>query len=232
MDSSFKTYYIPDNFWGESRVFNGQFRTRNLIDSVLLSLVMLLVLGVPIIFFALRGAAVQVKVTALIIIIAPGFLLGQVGYNGDPFSTFLKNLMSWRKISETRLYNSNPRLLGTDPVKAMYEGERGIDKILDAVQNFQEGRIAKKTAETYVEGETFEFEYDPNIDDFLHDSGDFADATDNGFGSCPLDVEIAAGVDVAGLTNTLGSWFMPPEDTDDDEPEDAAEEEENNLEQN
>lgn len=169
-------YTIPDNFFGESRMLGGRIRTRYLIDSIALSLLLFVCITLPIMLFAMRSAPLNVKAPVLVVTVGPGFLIGQLGYNGDPISVFLKNLLAWRKKMHVRLYNETPRLLGTDPVKAVYEAGKGKDKIVAMVLEAQEKRIARKAAEEYIEGKTFEFAYDPSIDGYTEDSGDYDDA--------------------------------------------------------
>lgn len=203
-------YYIPENFLGESRILNGQIRVRYLVDSIALSAILAAIFGLPILLLAVPGATFNVKITVLVICIAPGFLAGQIGCNGDPISVFLINVYRWRKKRQVRLYNERPRLLGTDPVKALYESNRGMDKVVGFVQNMQEKRIEIKTSEVFVEGETFEFQYDPGIDGYLEDTGDYDDDQMNTKGKWPeTDVSIASGTYLDGLDD-----YLKDEDSD------------------
>lgn len=172
-----QVYYIPDNYIGESRVHIGQmsFRVRNLIDSIALTL-FFGIFAAAFILLVMKGTSTSSKITAAIIICGPGFLLGQIGYNGDPISTTISNFFKWKKSNGIRLYNTTPRLLGSDPVKAMQEGGNGRDAIVDAVTNMRENRRKKLEQNGLVEGENFEFEYDPSIDDYLDENGDYADS--------------------------------------------------------
>ena len=167
-------YYIPENFLGESRILNGQIRVRYLIDSIGLSAILALIIGLPLLLFVFREATFNVKITVLVISVAPGFLAGQFGYNGDPVSVFLTNVYRWRKKRQIRLY-----------------------------QNVQEKRIERKNAEVLVEGETFEFQYDPSIDRYLDNSGDYEETgTDGKWPSAR--VSIASGNNLEGLESFLG----------------------------
>ena len=122
-----QVYYIPENYISESRLHIGQMtvRVRYLIDSVLLSAV-LGVVAFLFIFLVMPDAGSSAKLTAAVIICGPGFVAGQIGYNGDPVSTTLKHLFTWLKTSEIRLYNTNPRLLGTDPYIEYFLFVKGI----------------------------------------------------------------------------------------------------------
>ena len=172
-----QVYYIPDNYISESRIHIGQmsFRVRNLIDSLVLTL-FFGIFAAAFVFLVMKGTSTSSKITAAIIICGPGFLLGQIGYNGDPISTTISNFFKWKKANGIRLYNTQPRLLGSDPVKAMLENNNGRDAIVDAVTNMRENRRKKLEQNGLVEGENFEFEYDPSIDDYLDENGDFADS--------------------------------------------------------
>lgn len=168
-----QVYYIPDNYISESRIHIGQMtvRVRYLIDSLILTAI----LGVFAIFFIMLimpDMGASVKLTVALIICGPGFILGQVGYNGDPISTALKCLLTWRKNCDISLYNTNPRLLGTDPVKALQSDASGRDTMVEVYSNFVES-MRRNDDEELVEGEDFEFRFDPGIDSYLHDSGDY-----------------------------------------------------------
>ena len=214
-DNRPSVYYIPENFLGESKVLHGQISTRYLIDSIALSLLLIVVIGLPVLKYVIPTAGINVKLTALVIIMAPGFMLGMIGFNGDPFSVFLVNFFSWVKKRETRLYNENPRLLGTDPVKAMYEHSKNMDKFVNFIQNAQERRIEKKTSEEYVEGKTFEFSYDPSIDGYLEDVGDYSEEALAREDTWPTStVSISSGSDLDGLRGILSNdGYNEPDDT-------------------
>lgn len=167
-------YYIPDNYISESRVHIGQMtiRVRYLIDSLILTAILGL-FAVFFIAFAMPDTGTSAKVTVAIIVCGPGFILGQIGYNGDPISTTLKNLLAWRRNNQIRLYNTNARLLGTDPVKALQEDAGGRDTMVEVYTNFRESMRKNAAEEDMVEGENFAFRFDPGIDNYLDDNGDY-----------------------------------------------------------
>lgn len=185
-------YYIPYNYISESRLHVGQtsIRVRYLIDSLILSLILGIV-AVLIILLAMEGTSVQARLTVALIICGPGFILGQIGYNGDPISVTVKNYLAWRQNNRIRIYNVTPRLLGTDPVKAMYEDSSGRDAIVDAFSKVQEKRKQKQREKNQVDGIDFEFEYDPGIDNYLEDNGDYTDQNGKNY-----DIEIGSGNDL------------------------------------
>ena len=206
-------YYIPENFLGESRIFGGRIRVRYLVDSIILSLILAMLVTTPLMMFVLKGQPFNVRIAVIVISVAPGFLLGQIGYNGDPISVFFLNLIKWARQKQTRLFNETPRLLGTDPVKALYENNKGMDKVVNFIQETQEKRIAKKNAEEFIEGETFEFQYDPGIDGYTEDVGDYSDASLGDENTWPVsDLQISSGGDLGGLASLLmGDGYNEPE---------------------
>ena len=139
----------------------------------------------------MQESSVQAKLTVALVVCGPGFLIGQIGYNGDPISVALRNFHIWRKNNRIRIYNVTPRLLGTDPVKAMAEDGSGRDAIVDAFNRVQERRKQKQKEKNTVDGIEFEFEYDPGIDDYLEDNGDYTDRTTDNY-----DIEIGSGNDL------------------------------------
>ena len=175
-----QVYYIPENYISESRLHIGQMtvRVRYLIDSVLLSAV-LGVVAFFFIFLVMPDAGSSAKLTAAVIICGPDFVAGQIGYNGDPVSTTLKHLLTWLKTSEIRLYNTNPRLLGTDPVKALQEENEGRDTMAEVYSNIRESIRRGADEGEMIEGETFEFRFDPGIDRYLNDNGDYGNEADS-----------------------------------------------------
>ena len=149
-----QVYYIPDNYISESKLHIGQMtvRVRYLIDSLAMT-AFLGIFAFIFIMLVMPEAGVSAKLTVAVIICGPGFVLGQVGYNGDPISTTLKNLMKWRKNNEIRLYNTNPRLLGTDPIKALQEDAGGRDAMIEVYTNIRETMRRNAVEGEMVEGE-------------------------------------------------------------------------------
>lgn len=191
-----QVYYIPENYISESRLHIGQMtvRVRYLIDSLIISAV-LGVVAFLFILLVMPDAGSSAKLTAAVIICGPGFVAGQIGYNGDPVSTTLKHLYKWLKNSEIRLYNTNPRLLGTDPVKALQEENSSRDTMAELYSNFRESMRRGADEGEMVEGETFEFRFDPGIDGYLDDNGDYGSKED----SENLELEINTDSDIDNI---------------------------------
>ena len=200
-------YYIPENFVGESRLFQGRLSTRRLIDAGVV-LFLLLIIALPLskavtcLFIQNSNDSqtiLSIQVFIIVFLCAPGTLLSYIGYNDDPSSVFVKNYCNWCKTKETRIYNENPRLLGTDPVKVMYESNQNMDNLISKFEEKQRSKMERKLNEEYIEGETFEFAYDPNIDDYLEDVGDFSDEAMTGDSWPVADVSISASNDLSAL---------------------------------
>ena len=104
-------YLIPMNFIDESRFLNGIFKTRNFVEGSIMGGT------VGIIFWALISAPFEAKLSLIIGIAFPFFMLGLSGINGDAFSTFVFNALTWVRTRGTMLYNNETRacLLYTSP---------------------------------------------------------------------------------------------------------------------
>ena len=205
-------YYIPDNYISESKLHIGQMavRVRYLIDSLAMT-AFLGVFAFTFIMLALPDAGVSAKLTVAVIMCGPGFVLGQVGYNGDPISTTLKNLLKWRKNNEIRLYNTNPRLLGTDPIKALQEDAGGRDAMIEVYTNIRESMRRNAVEGEMVEGEDYEFRFDPGIDNYLEDNGDYAEES----GRDNPEVEISSEPDIGKIQFVFSAdGYNEPEDED------------------
>ena len=160
-------YLIPMNFIDESRFLNGIFKTRNFIEGA--------IMGGTIggIFWALISAPFEAKLSLVIGIAFPFFMLGLSGINGDAFSTFVFNALAWVRTRGTMLYNNETRALAQAPLATMMEEEGMNDKILDILDSFKE-RSQKKRANTpLVEGRDFVFAEDAAL------AGNYLDEADN-----------------------------------------------------
>ena len=207
-----QVYFIPDNYISESKLHIGQMavRVRYLIDSLAMTAA-LGIIAFTFIILVLPDAAVSAKVTVAVIICGPGFVLGQVGYNGDPLSTTLKHLIKWRKNNEIRLYNTNPRLLGTDPVRALQEDAGGRDAMIEVYTNIRESMRRNAVEGEMVEGEDYEFRFDPGIDNYLDDNGDYAEEGNQDI----QEVEISSEPDIGKIKFVFSAdGYNEPEEDD------------------
>ena len=202
-------YYIPENFMGESRFWQGRIRTRYAIDSLILGFFPLGIIGLWLSLSVMKNMDVEPRIMVAILMLAPGFLLGQIGFNGDPISVAFMNILTWLRSRQVRLFNPNMRLLGTDPVKVMLEENAGKDAIVRKFNEMQKARIDKKLNMKMVEGETFEYAYDPGIDDYTDDNGDYTKEPAPG----EVDVSIEREFDMEMLSSVYfgGDGYMEPE---------------------
>ncbi len=160
-------YLIPMNFIDESRFLNGIFKTRNFIEGA--------IMGGTIggIFWALISAPFEAKLSLVIGIAFPFFMLGLSGINGDAFSTFVFNALAWVRTRGTMLYNNETRALAQAPLATMMEEEGMNDKILDILDSFKERSQKKRASTPLVEGRDFVFAEDSAL------AGNYLDEADN-----------------------------------------------------
>ena len=168
-------YYIPDNFISEAKLHIGQISidTKYLIDMILLGGIGAII-GIAIAFGLMKGQDTTTRLTTIVLCAAPGAIAGYIGFNGDPLSKTFASFMNWRKHNDIKIYNPNPRLMGTDAVKARNAEEKSRDKLVDIYHNFKEKQREKRQEANLIEGSDYEFAYDADVDDFLDDNGDFS----------------------------------------------------------
>jgi hypothetical protein len=152
-----REYHIPMNFIDESRVINGMFKTRNFVEGCILAALV----GLP--CWTGVHAPFEVKISLVVGLVLPFFLIGISGINGDPLSTFIKNAFSWSRTRGTMLYNYEARALAQAPIKAMMEEEGMNDKILDFVDSMKAKAAKKRRENPLVEGQDFVFAEDRSL---------------------------------------------------------------------
>ena len=150
----YQTYIIPDNFIDESRVINGMFRTRNFVEACLYSVVGL-VIGLSIPF-----RATTTKITVLVAFMAPFFMLGIFGINGDPVSIAVKNVLHWLRNRDIVLYDEKPRVLTDTPLAKMMSRTDAREQLAAYLDHMKEQRLERQLQETFEEGKTFRFAED------------------------------------------------------------------------
>lgn len=152
-----REYHIPMNFIDESRVVNGMFKTRNFVEGCILAALVALPAWAGI------HAPFEIKISLVVGLALPFFLVGISGINGDPLSTFVKNAVAWSRSRGTMLYNYETRALAQAPIKTMMEQEAVSDKILDFVEAMREKKAKKRNENPLVEGEDFVFAEDKSL---------------------------------------------------------------------
>lgn len=207
-------YYIPDNFIAEQKIRVGQLSLdiKYGVDMLIFGGIGFLI-GLLIKTYLLPNLAKAQTISLYMMCMAPGLLIGYMGFNGDPISQAIKSFFSWKQNNSIKIFNPNPRLLGTDAVKAMADVETTRDKLVDKFNEFKEKQIEKRKESDLVEGENFQFAYDQAVDDYLDDNGDYSNFQ-NSDGS--FDINISGG----GLDDN--NFFYSRDgynDDDDDEKE-------------
>ncbi len=197
-------YFIPENFIAEARIGSGQIRfpLRKLIDAIVFVLI-LGILVLLILHFFFRESDNGTKIVVVTVFVAPGFMLGISGIDGEPVSSVIVCWYKWRKKRHRILFNTKPRLLGTDPVKAITSCGGSFSKIVNRYRDWEKTKAEKLLNEEMVEGKTFRFEYDPNIDGFVDENGDYDIRDDNGI------VEISSDYDLSSIQNLWRSEEQP-----------------------
>lgn len=158
-------YYIPDNFIEEGRVFGGRIRLRYLIEAIILTLGSLLLSWI--IVQEIPDSPLQLKICIFIVLCAPPFVFGNIGYNGDPISVAIKSAYAWRKHKTMMIYNPHARLLIKDPVDEALNQISASDNLATTLEERQREKIERKANMRMVEGEDFEFAEDPDIDAYI-----------------------------------------------------------------
>lgn len=160
MATESQIYYIPTNYIDEKRILQGAFKLRNVIEAGVLGGACALVsLLIPI-------EDINTRISTFIFFAMPGFLVGILGYNGDPISSALSYIAKWLNNKEIKLYNPTPRILKTSPTADVIDAEKMGDKLVDIWEAYREKKLQEKASVEYVEGKTFVFAVDPYIDDY------------------------------------------------------------------
>lgn len=156
-------YTIPENFIDESRIFKGMFKTRNFVEGAAMAgLIALLAYLIP-------STSVTQKITVMVTICAPFFMLGVSGFNGDSLFQTVLNARSWFSCRGIMLYNGNTRALSKAPLDVKMEQEMPRDKIIDYMDKIKANRVAKRSGMKFIEGVNFEFEEDKDLSGYYAD---------------------------------------------------------------
>lgn len=157
-------YMIPDNFIEEGRIFQGKIKVRNLVEAVILTVVC----SIPgfIIVSNIPDAQIQVKITVMILICAPPFIIGTAGFNGDSIFSVIRSAGKWISGNQVMLYNPKSVVLRKDPVFEKTNETRKLDGLLDRYESAKQQRIDKKTNLDIVEGRDFVFADDYDMDKY------------------------------------------------------------------
>ena len=161
----------------ESRIVKGMFKTRNFLEGLLLAVIVL-----PIAFL-IPIASDYLRFMVVVAVCGPFFLLGNAGFNGDPLSTTVINAYHWKKTRGIMLFNHNVRALIKSPLTAMMEKELPRDRIVDMLDNIKDKQKERAAKIRYIEGETFEFVDDTELEDIYADKYYYVDMMEDEHGN-------------------------------------------------
>ncbi len=149
-------YVIPENFIEGGRILNGMFKTRNFVEAVALALAV----GIPLWFIPYPSVAM--KMSVLISVVLPVFIMGVIGINDSSLLEFLQQFLKWRKNKRIMIYNTNTRSRDVRPVEVVLSQELPKDKIVKTIDTWRENKRHKSTGETFIEGRDFVFDEEVN----------------------------------------------------------------------
>ena len=148
------SYIIPDNFIEGGRILNGMFKTRNFLEAIGISAV----LAFPL--WNIHYPSFTVKITVVLSVILPFFLIAVMGINDSSFLTFLHQLYKWKKGQRMMLYNNHLHSRSVRPMEVGMAQEMPKDKLVSTIEKWKEKRQNKNKNISYIEGEDFEFNED------------------------------------------------------------------------
>ena len=148
------SYIIPDNFIEGGRILNGMFKTRNFLEAIGISAV----LAFPL--WNIHYPSFTVKITVVLSVILPFFLIAVMGINDSSFLTFLHQLYKWKKGQRMMLYNNHLHSRSVRPMEVVMAQEMPKDKLVSTIEKWKEKRQNKNKNISYIEGEDFEFNED------------------------------------------------------------------------
>ncbi len=146
-------YHIPVNFKEPGQVLNGTTSIRNAIDAVVLAL-----LGV------LLATAVPVANKLGLVVLLGGFfgMFGLVGIRGIPVSDFLFTALRWLRNRKPKMYNYHGGVYSMSSADLMLQQPQLRDTVAGIVEKISKSMAGQRV--NYVEGENFEFSYDPEME--------------------------------------------------------------------
>lgn len=150
-----QSYIIPVNFKEAGHLFNGMIPMRNAIDAVIMALLGLLLANL----LPFSGIA---KLSASILFAGLLGMLGIAGLGGLPLSGWFLVLLRWSRNRKPKMYNRHGGAYTVSAAELMLQQTQlrdAVAGILDRLSTKMAGRTVD-----YVEGENFEFSYDPDLE--------------------------------------------------------------------
>ena len=180
MEYKRKIYRIPTNFKDSGHVFNGMIPTRNAIDAGWLA-----ILGFVI--ASILPFSEGNKLTGYVFCIAGLGMVGIIGIQEVPVSTYLFDLYKWSRRRKPHLYNNHGGSYSVTAADVMLSTPGFRDTLADAIEKVRDSMRSKKPE--YIEGETFQFAVDPELEELeeaerqmygtRHEQSDAAPTTDS-----------------------------------------------------
>lgn len=157
-------YRIPLNFGGGSKLFNGQFEIRQVVETG----VVVLLVGFLLNLFAPLSMN---TISAYIIVCGiAGFAALEITKR-DSLVTFLRNIIRWLKIrKKPYVFNPNPEAFVVTGIELL-EDRTSIREIFASATEGIREKLSKKRPE-YIEGKTFLFAEDPLVESLRRASED------------------------------------------------------------
>ena len=147
-------YHIPANFSEGTGLFGGMVKARNFLEGVILAL--------PMFFITYKVCPFQnlnFKMTFIGLLTMIPLLIGCVGINGDPVSSFLGYFLLFRGKRRTMRYNPRVKLEFTGEIPQAQEVP--IEKIRRMLRNLnREDATATTESDRYFAADGYDFEDD------------------------------------------------------------------------
>ena len=152
-DEEVKTYFIPENYIGDDRVLNGQFKTRNLIEAI----IAFFIVAVPA-HELVKSASLSARIS---VPLCAGILLAIFVYNGidnEPFSSGILSMLKYLRTKRLYIYEKSESALSKTPFESMLDEDRE-SAIQKMYAKYKEGRKTEFVSyNSLVEGENYERE--------------------------------------------------------------------------
>lgn len=150
-----KIYHIPTNFKDTGYVFKGMIATRNFIDGLILGLIgFLIASALPI----KQGS----RLSGYIFIVGFMVMLGISGIQGIPVSSYLFDFIQWIRRKKPYLYNNHGASFNVTAAQVMMSEPQLRNTIADTIDRIKENMASRHME--YIEGETFQFAEDPELE--------------------------------------------------------------------
>lgn len=156
MDHRRKIYSIPSNYKDSGYIANGMIEARKAIDAAWLGVIGFCI--AKLIPFS-EGSAL----TGYILLIGLFAIIGLIGINDIPVSTFLADSIKWSKRRDPYIYNTHGRAYAVTAADVMLNTPGFRDALADALDKAREAMQPKHM--DYIEGETFRFADDPDLEE-------------------------------------------------------------------